>query len=110
VERDRRGKALVRWWSWWCRLGWETDRGGDCDGGGVGGRTVHDEIRAKIDRLAAGFTSLQARVHDLPSMSLRPACQPGLASTPKLTGGHDVARSPDQVVGFALRPAWREVS
>lgn len=27
-----------------------------------------------------------------------------LATTPKLTGGHDVARGPDQVVGFALRP------
>jgi hypothetical protein len=39
-------------------------------------------------------------------MPLRPVCQPGLATTPKLTGGHGVARGPDRVDGFALRPAW----
>jgi hypothetical protein len=35
-----------------------------------------------------------------------PASQPGLATTPKLTGGHDVARGPERIDGFALRPAW----
>jgi hypothetical protein len=39
-------------------------------------------------------------------MPLRPVRQPGLATTPKLTGGHGVARGPDRVDGFALRPAW----
>jgi hypothetical protein len=52
-----------------------------------------------------------ARQHDLPfrdfvSMPLRPVCQPGLATTPKLTGGHGVARGPDRIDGFALCPAW----
>lgn len=28
-----------------------------------------------------------------------------LATTPKLTGGHDVARGPERIDGFALRPA-----
>jgi hypothetical protein len=36
-------------------------------------------------------------------MPLRPVRQPGLATTPKLTGGHGVARGPDRVDGFALR-------
>jgi hypothetical protein len=37
---------------------------------------------------------------------LRTCCQPGLATTPKLTGGHDVARGPGRIDGFALHPAW----
>jgi hypothetical protein len=35
-----------------------------------------------------------------------PESQLGLATTPKLTGGHDVARGPERIDGFALRPAW----
>jgi hypothetical protein len=41
---------------------------------------------------------------------LLPVCQPGLATTPKLTGGHGVARGPDRVDGFALCPAWTNQS
>jgi hypothetical protein len=46
------------------------------------------------------------RSENVVSMPLRPVRQPGLATTPKLTGGHGVARGPDRVDGFALRPAW----
>ena len=50
--------------------------------------------------------TLQSRPARLTVASCVPVCQPGLATTPKLTGGHDVARGPERIDGFALRPAW----
>jgi hypothetical protein len=69
--------------------------------------------RQNVDRTAGGFTSHSKirparltvpRLASLGEMQLRPACQLGLATTPKLTGGHDVARGPDLIVGFAFTP------
>jgi len=90
--------------------------------GGGGGSWMMDKGGRIEVRWAAGgeigvhgFTSLRstpahvsARQRDLPSrdfvsMPLRPVCQPGLATTPKPTGGHGVARGPDLVDGSALR-------
>jgi hypothetical protein len=68
---------------------------GGADGGGGGG--IYITPKQACDLPSRGSE---------PRTSLCPACQPGLATTPKLTGGHDVARGPDRVVGFALRPAW----
>jgi hypothetical protein len=94
---------------WWITNG---QLGGGIDGG-------------RWDRpRAAGFMGLahdhsEARLtcqRDLPfrdfvvSMPLRPVRQPGLATIPKLTGGHGVARGPDRVDGFALRPVWTSQS
>lgn len=61
-----------------------------------------------------GSSHSGAGLHDLPSRDSKEssgshcvsASQLGLATTPKLTGGHDVARGPERIDGFALRPAW----
>jgi hypothetical protein len=76
--------------------------GGDADGG------FWPWVWRRMESSHSG-----AGLHDLPSRDLGvlgshcgPACQLGLATTPKLTGGHDVARGPERIDGFALRPAW----
>lgn len=77
---------------------------GDVDGGlGLGYGMAMDGIltlRSRPARLTVPETLGFSGSHCVP------ACQLGLATTPKLTGGHNVARGPERIDGFALRPAW----
>jgi len=83
-------------------------------GGGVDGRWNgmcvdggKSTARWTVTTTAVMLTfTLHSRPARLTVASCVPVCQPGLATTPKLTGGHDVARGPERIDGFALRPAW----
>ena len=57
-----------------------------------------------VIQFGAGLRDLPSRELSSHRASLHPAVSARLATTPKLTGGHDVARGPDQVDGFAFRP------
>jgi hypothetical protein len=80
-------------------------------GGGVDGRWNgmcvdggKSTARWTVTTTAVMLTfTLHSRPARLTVASCVPVCQPGLATTPKLTGGHDVARGPERIDGFALR-------
>jgi hypothetical protein len=69
----------------------------------VGGRGDHGGHTVTGCRHDFTLRSRPARLTDGKAAYLRVSL--GLATTPKLTGGHDVARGPGRIDGFALRPA-----
>lgn len=77
------------------------------DGNGIGMDGGESTARWTVTMTAVMLKfTLPGRPARLTVASCVPVCQPGLATTPKLTGGHDVARGPERIDGFALRPAW----
>jgi hypothetical protein len=84
--------------------------------GGVVGLRMDDDgsDSNRYFAIAAGITPEQAcatyRPKSWVALDITASCLSArLATTPKLTGGQHVARGPDQVVGFALRPGrWTD--